>query len=97
VFYEPVPSEIRTIQRRGRTGRARAGRMVLLVTRDTRDEAYMYSARRKERKMHEELTRLREALNQMRLDPRPTAPPDPREQPSTPPAKGGQASLGDFR
>jgi ERCC4-related helicase len=26
VLYEPVPSEIRTIQRRGRTGRRRAGR-----------------------------------------------------------------------
>jgi Fanconi anemia group M protein len=64
VFYEPVPSEIRTIQRRGRTGRSRAGRVVVLVTRDTRDEAYYYSALRKERKMHEELARLREDLKQ---------------------------------
>jgi len=64
VFYEPIPSEIRTIQRRGRTGRARAGRVIVLVTRDTRDEAYFYSARRKERKMHEELESLRRALRQ---------------------------------
>ena len=34
VFYEPIPSEIRTIQRRGRTGRTRPGRVVVLVTRD---------------------------------------------------------------
>lgn len=64
VFYEPVPSEIRTIQRRGRTGRSAAGRVVMLVTKDTRDEAYFYSARRKERKMHEELDRLRRELKQ---------------------------------
>src|SRR5207245_11704099 len=64
VFYEPVPSEIRTIQRRGRTGRSAAGRVVTLVTKDTRDEAYLYSARRKERKMHVELDRLRKHLMQ---------------------------------
>src|SRR6266581_2400982 len=64
VFYEPVPSEIRTIQRRGRTGRSAAGRVVMLVTKDTRDEAYFYSARRKERKMHVELDRLRKDLKQ---------------------------------
>ena len=64
VFYEPIPSEIRTIQRRGRTGRGRAGRVVMLVTRDTRDEAYFYSSRRKERKMHQELETLRRALHQ---------------------------------
>jgi Fanconi anemia group M protein len=64
VFYEPVPSEIRTIQRRGRTGRSAAGRVVMLVTTDTRDEAYFYSARRKERKMHVELDLLRKELRQ---------------------------------
>ena len=64
VFYEPVPSEIRTIQRRGRTGRSAAGRVIMLVTKDTRDEAYLYSARRKERKMHVELDRLRKDLKQ---------------------------------
>src|SRR2546430_14208185 len=64
VSYEPVPSEIRTIQRRGRTGRSAAGRVVMLVTTDTRDEAYFYSARREERKMHQELDRLRKELPQ---------------------------------
>ena len=64
VFYEPVPSEIRTIQRRGRTGRSARGRVVMLVTKDTRDEAFLYSARRKERRMHAELDRLRKELRQ---------------------------------
>ena len=36
----------------------------MLVTKDTRDEAYFYSARRKERKMHLELDRLRKELRQ---------------------------------
>jgi ERCC4-related helicase len=62
VFYEPIPSEIRTIQRRGRTGRARAGEVRILVTRGTRDEAYTYSAKSKEDKMHRELDRLRKRL-----------------------------------
>ena len=64
VFYEPVPSEIRTIQRRGRTGRSARGKVIMLVTKDTRDEAFLYSAKRKERKMHQELDRLRRDLKQ---------------------------------
>jgi len=64
VFYEPVPSEIRTIQRRGRTGRSARGRVIMLVTRDTRDEAFLYSAKRKERRMHQELDKLRRDLKQ---------------------------------
>ena len=71
VFYEPIPSEIRTIQRRGRTGRDRPGRVVVVVTKDSRDEAYLYSARNKERKMHRELDRLRELLKQRILVGRP--------------------------
>jgi len=62
VFYEPIPSEIRTIQRRGRTGRARAGEVRILITKGTRDEAYTYSAKSKEDKMHRELDRLRKRL-----------------------------------
>ena len=62
VFYEPVPSEIRTIQRRGRTGRRRAGRVIILVTRDTKDEAYLWSSRKKEMQMRRELESLRRKL-----------------------------------
>lgn len=52
VFYEPVPSEIRTIQRRGRTGRAGEGRCIILMARHTRDEAYYWSSKAKEKNMH---------------------------------------------
>jgi ERCC4-related helicase len=58
VFYEPVPSEIRTIQRRGRTGRNRAGRVVILIAKGTRDEAYYYSSMKKEKAMKKRLSGL---------------------------------------
>ncbi len=59
IFFEPVPSEIRSIQRRGRTGRRRAGSVEVLVARHTRDEAYMRAANAKESTMREELKKLR--------------------------------------
>ena len=55
LFYEPVPSEIRSIQRKGRTGRARAGRVVVLVARGTKDEAYRWISDRKEKNMHRQI------------------------------------------
>jgi len=52
IFYEAVPSEIRTIQRRGRTGRTRIGKVTVLMAEDTVDEAYYWSSVRKEERMH---------------------------------------------
>ena len=51
IFYEAVPSEIRSIQRRGRTGRPRLGKVTVLMAENTVDEAYHYSSRRKEQQM----------------------------------------------
>jgi Fanconi anemia group M protein len=62
IFYEPVPSEIRSIQRRGRVGRHSLGRVIVLITKGTRDEAYFWSAQRKEKEMHKTLGKLREDL-----------------------------------
>jgi Fanconi anemia group M protein len=53
IFYDSVPSEIRTIQRRGRVGRTKVGKIVFLITKGTRDEGYYWSAQRKEKKMKE--------------------------------------------
>jgi ERCC4-related helicase len=53
VFYEAVPSEIRYIQRRGRTGRTTEGRVVILLAEGTVDEAYYYSTLLKESRMRE--------------------------------------------
>jgi ERCC4-related helicase len=55
IFYEAVPSEIRSIQRKGRTGRSGAGRVVVLVTKGTSDEVFQYVSQAKERMMHKSL------------------------------------------
>ncbi len=52
VFFEPIPSEIRSIQRRGRAGRLKAGNVFVLITTDTRDEASYRSSKKKEENMH---------------------------------------------
>ncbi|NMJ86686.1 MAG: DEAD/DEAH box helicase [Thaumarchaeota archaeon] len=49
VFYDNVPSSIRFVQRKGRTGRKAAGRVVVLMTKDTLDEAYYWISKRKMR------------------------------------------------
>lgn len=59
VFYEPVGSEIRTIQRRGRTGRHREGTVHVLIAQDTRDEGARASAIRREQMMHQAIQRVR--------------------------------------
>jgi Fanconi anemia group M protein len=69
VFYEPVPSEIRTIQRKGRTARQMPGKVIILITKGTPDEAYYWSSRYKERRMHQELEVLRTALQKKLHDP----------------------------
>jgi Fanconi anemia group M protein len=59
VFFEPVPSEIRAIQRRGRTGRRRAGRVVILITKETRDELSQKLSGIREGKMRKEVQALK--------------------------------------
>ena len=52
IFYEAVPSAIRVIQRAGRTARLSKGKVIMLITKKTKDEAYFHISRRKEEKMH---------------------------------------------
>ena len=51
IFYEPIPSEIRSIQRRGRAARLKEGEVYVLMTSGTRDEYYYWSSQSKEKKM----------------------------------------------
>ncbi|MCX8206102.1 MAG: helicase-related protein, partial [Candidatus Micrarchaeota archaeon] len=51
IFYEPIPSEIRSIQRRGRAGRAKKGFVRILIARNTRDEIAYRSSQVKEGRM----------------------------------------------
>ena len=62
VFYEAVPSEIRAIQRKGRTGRGKEGKIAVLITKGTRDEAYYYTSLRKERQMYEKLLEIKKRI-----------------------------------
>lgn len=80
VFYEAVPSEIRSIQRKGRTGRSGAGRIVVLVTRDTADETFRYISQSRERSMQKGLVRMRTPDSQTELETDGSSPDDPIQQ-----------------
>src|SRR3989338_6903785 len=66
IFYEPVPSAILTVQRRGRTGRMEKGKVIVLVTKGTRDEAYRWTAHHKENRMHRVLKDLKQKFTLQR-------------------------------
>jgi ERCC4-related helicase len=51
LFYEPIPNEIRNIQRKGRTGRFRSGDVYVLVAENTKDEIYLYISAAREKRM----------------------------------------------
>jgi Fanconi anemia group M protein len=53
IFYEPIPSEIRYIQRRGRTGRRTSGSVIILAAKDTIDERYLIATKRHIDKMNQ--------------------------------------------
>ena len=65
LFYEPVPTAIRSIQRKGRTGRQDEGRVIVLMAEDTRDEAFFWISRRREQEMEDELTELKGVADEM--------------------------------
>jgi Fanconi anemia group M protein len=79
VFYEPVASAIRTIQRRGRTGRESSGRVTVLMARGTSDEAAYWAANKKEKKMRQLITELQDSKPP---EPDPVIRPNPSARPS---------------
>jgi superfamily II DNA/RNA helicase len=58
IFYEPIPSEIRYIQRRGRTGRKSAGTVMILAAKETIDERHLNASKRRVQKMKQILSSL---------------------------------------
>ncbi len=60
IFYDAVPSAIRLIQRRGRIGRVKIGKIIFILLKNSRDEAYFYTALRKEKQMKRFLKELKE-------------------------------------
>ncbi|MFQ5531493.1 MAG: DEAD/DEAH box helicase [Candidatus Nanoarchaeia archaeon] len=63
IFYEPIPSAIRKIQRAGRTARLMKGKLIMLITKNTRDEAFYYVARSREKKMHKAINSIKQDLS----------------------------------
>tara|TARA_Y100000310_G_scaffold280844_1_gene300861 strand:- start:2316 stop:3863 length:1548 start_codon:yes stop_codon:yes gene_type:complete len=63
IFYEPIPSAIRSIQRRGRTARLMAGKLIMLITKDTRDEAFYHISRAREKKMYKAIDEIKRDLS----------------------------------
>jgi Fanconi anemia group M protein len=62
IFYEPIPSAIRKIQRAGRTARLAPGKLFILITKDTRDVAHHYASAARERKMHRTIGQIKDEL-----------------------------------
>ncbi len=72
ILYEPVPSEIRTVQRIGRTARdGSSGTAYVLVSRGrfpTLDEIYFHVSRARERRMLKAVRRVQRRLRSERSD-----------------------------
>jgi len=68
IFYEPVPSAIRTIQRKGRTGRLEQGEVTIILTKGTRDVGYRWSAHHKEKRMYSNLEKLKKEFSFLQED-----------------------------
>ncbi|HLC58810.1 MAG TPA: DEAD/DEAH box helicase [Candidatus Nanoarchaeia archaeon] len=60
IFYDNTPSSIRKIQRTGRVGRLKSGKVIFMITKNTRDAAYHYKSRRDEKTMKEILYKMKE-------------------------------------
>ncbi len=63
IFYEPVPSAIRAIQRAGRTARLSKGKLIMLITKKTRDESFFYVSKAREKRMATEIAKVKDELN----------------------------------
>jgi Fanconi anemia group M protein len=63
IFFDNVPSSIRYVQRKGRTGRKNYGKLIVLIAKDTTDETYYWIGKRKvtaAKKMGEKMSKMLE-------------------------------------
>lgn len=100
IFYEPVPSEIRSIQRRGRAGRFKEGFVYILMTKGTRDEYFYWASVNREKKMKRIISQIQNSSKQ-KPDPN-TKDISSKSEPldssgiQIKPSKEGQTNLNDF-
>ena len=74
IFYEPISSEIRYIQRRGRAGRKSSGSVIILTTKDTIDMRHLYASKMRVEKMTNSLNNINtilKPLNRSLITPNP--------------------------
>jgi len=62
IFYETIPSAIRAIQRAGRTARLKPGKLIMVITKQTRDESNYYVSKSRERKMQSAIAEVKSDL-----------------------------------
>src|SRR3989339_196923 len=62
IFYEPIPSAIRAIQRTGRTARLKKGKLIMLITKGTRDESFYHVSRAREKQMGRAIDTVKQGL-----------------------------------
>jgi ERCC4-related helicase len=62
IFFEPVPSGLRMIQRKGRVGRVNIGKVFILYTKGCIDEKYLFVSRSKERRMGQAINDAKEFI-----------------------------------
>lgn len=63
IFYEPVPSAIRSIQRKGRTGRdGNIGKVYVLITEGSKDEAFYWKSVHGEKNMFDHVYEIKKEL-----------------------------------
>lgn len=67
VFYEPIPSAIRKIQRGGRTARLSEGKIITLITKGTRDETFHFISNAREKKMGKLIKEIKEEFNKKEI------------------------------
>lgn len=89
IFFEPVPSEIRSIQRRGRAGRFKKGEVYILITKNTRDEYFYWASFNREAKM-------KSMLKSIQKNKTPSLQKILSAETPPMPHKKGQSSLADF-
>ncbi len=68
VFYETIPSAIRSIQRKGRVGRYNTGKIYILIVKGTSDQSYYWVSLQRERRMRKIIKKIQGNPDSLKYD-----------------------------